>query len=267
MTFKEKYGNTALVAGASEGMGAAFAAALAAQGLNLVLVARRKEPLEATAEKFRLQYQVNVTTVACNLGAPDALATILAGIGDVPIDFLVYNAAMSYIGPYLAAPVSTHEGIAAVNMLAPMTLAHYFGGKMVERKRGGVVLMSSIAGFQGSGFLATYASTKAFNRILAESLWYEWKGHGIDVIGCCAGATATPGYLNTNPGKASALEPKPQTPEQVVEACLKKIGKVPSFISGTGNKLVTFLMQYIFSRKMAVNLISDGMRKMYKIKD
>ena len=126
--------------------------------------------------------------------------------------------------------------------------------------------MASIAGFQGSGYLSTYAATKAFNRVLAEGLWYEWKQKGVDVIACCAGATATPNYVNTNPGKASSLEPKPQLPEQVVEECLSKIGKVPSFISGTGNKLVTFLMQHIFSRKQAINMISDGMVKMYGIK-
>ena len=91
MTFKEKYGNTALVAGASEGMGAAFAAALAAYGLDLVMVARRMEPLEETAQKFRLQYKVKVITVACDLGASDALETIQAGIGELPIDFLVYK--------------------------------------------------------------------------------------------------------------------------------------------------------------------------------
>jgi len=128
------------------------------------------------------------------------------------------------------------------------------------------VLMSSIAGFQGAGYLATYAATKAFNRVLAEGLWYEWKNQGVDVIACCAGATATPNYINTNPGKASPMEPTPQQPEQVVEECLRTIGKKPSFISGIGNKLVTFLMQHVFSRKMAVNMMGDGMRKMYGIK-
>ena len=137
---------------------------------------------------------------------------------------------------------------------------------MAEQGRGGVVLMSSIAGFQGSGYLATYAATKAFNRVLAEGLWYEWKDMGVDVIACCAGATATPNYINTNPGKASPLEPRPQQPEQVAEECLHTIGKKPSFISGTGNKLVSFLMQHILSGKMAVNMMGEGMKKMYGIK-
>jgi short-subunit dehydrogenase len=266
MTFKEKYGNTALVAGASEGMGAAYANALAARGLNLVLIARRKEQLEATARQITEQYGVNVQSVICDLADADATQQIIKAIGDMPVDFMVYNAALSYIGPYLATELSTHEDIAKVNMLTPMAMLHYFGRKMAERAKGGIVIMASIAGFQGSGYLATYAATKAFNRVLAEGLWYEWKPKGVDVIACCAGATATPNYINTNPGKASPLEPKAQLPEQVVEECLRKIGTTPSFISGTGNKFVTFLMQQIFSRKKAVTMMGDGMTKMYGIK-
>ena len=266
MTFKEKYGQTALVAGASEGMGAAYAYALAARGMDLVLIARRKGQLEETARKITEQFGIKVQTISCDLADDNATQQIIQAIGNKEIDFLVYNAALSYIGPYLATELETHTNIAKVNMLTQMALVHHFGGKMVERGKGGVVLMASIAGFQGSGFLSTYAATKAFNRVLAEGLWYEWKSKGVDVIACCAGATATPNYINTNPGKASPLEPKPQLPEQVVEECLRRIGTKPSFISGTGNKLVTFLMQHIFSRKMAIKMMGDGMRKMYGIK-
>lgn len=263
MTFKEKYGNTGLVAGASEGLGAAWAHALAARGMDLVLIARRAGPLEATAKQISTKYNVNVQAIPCDLAAPGAARQIVTAIGNKQVDFLVYNAALSYIGAYADAPVDTHLNIARVNMLTMMELVHHFGSGMLERQKGGVVLMASIAGLQGSGYLATYAATKAFTRTLAEGLWYEWKNKGVDIIACCAGAIATPNYLNTNPGKASALEPKPQQPEQVIEECLSKIGKKPSFISGTGNKLVTLLMQHIFSRKMAINVMGNGMVKMY----
>jgi short-subunit dehydrogenase len=266
MTFKEKYGPTALVAGASEGLGAAYAYALAARGLDLVLIGRRKEPLEQTARQITEQYGVITLPLSCDLAAPDAVQQITAAIGDLPVDFLVYNAALSYIGPYLAADISTLSGIAAVNMLTPLGILHYFGGRMVERRRGGIVIMSSIAGFQGSGYLATYAATKAFGRVLAEGLWYEWRPQGVDVMACCAGATATPNYIRTKPGKASWLEPKPQQPEQVAEECLKRIGTTPSFVSGTGNRFVSFLMRHLFSLKKSVTIMGDGMMKMYRIR-
>ncbi|MDR3716597.1 MAG: SDR family NAD(P)-dependent oxidoreductase [Puia sp.] len=265
--FAMKYGRTALVAGASEGMGAAYARALAARGLDLVLIARRKELLEETARQIAVQFDVKVKPIVCDLAGADATRQVIEATGDTPIDFLVYNAALSYIGPYLATDPFRYAAIAAVNMVTPLTLLHHFGGKMVERRRGGIVIMSSIAGFQGSGYLSTYAATKAFNRVLAEGLWYEWKPKGVDVIACCAGATETPNYINTRPGKASPFEPKPQRPEQVVEECLQKIGATPSFVSGKANKWVSFLMQHLFSRKKAIGVMGDGMKKMYRISD
>jgi uncharacterized protein len=265
MTFYEKYGKTALVAGASEGLGAAYACALAARGLDLVLVARRRQLLEDTAARIQLQYRVKVLPVVCDLAAPDAISMVVEATDDKPIDFLVYNAASSWIGPFLATGLETHQNIAAVNTGTPLAMLHYYGGKMVDRRRGGVVLMTSIAGFQGSGFLATYAATKAFCRVLAEGLWYEWRSAGVDVIACCAGATTTPNYLNTNPGRASWLEPRVQRPEQVVEECLGRIGRVPSFVSGRSNRFVSFLMQHVFSRKKAILMMGNGMKKMYRL--
>ena len=265
MTFKEQYGGTALIAGASEGMGAAFAHALAARGLNLVLVARRRQLLEDTALQIANKYGVKVLPVVCDLADDDATKKIQSAIGNIQISFLVYNAALSYIGPFLSTGSETHTNIAKVNMVTQLNMLHHFGGKMVEQRKGGIVVMTSIAGLQGSGYLSTYAATKAFNRVLAEGLWYEFKPKGVDVIACCAGATATPNYINTNPAKASPMQPKEQSPEQVVEACLQKIGSTPFFISGTGNKLVSFLMQHLLPRKAAITMMGDSMKKVYRI--
>jgi hypothetical protein len=125
--------------------------------------------------------------------------------------------------------------------------------------------MSSLAGFQGSGFLSVYAATKAFNRILAESLWYEWKNSGVDIIGCVAGATSTPGYIKSNPGKTSVFAPGVLLPEEVADECIMKLGKQPSFITGRGNRIAAFIMQKILPRKMAINIMGDTTRKMYHL--
>lgn len=265
-TFKSKYGNTALVAGASEGMGAAFSEALAQRGLDLVLVARRKEPLDLLAEKLRTKYKIDVQTISCDLTLDDATERIQAAIGDCEINFLVYNACLSYIGHYLEADVTEHTNIAQVNMITPIRMLHHFGAKMVAKRRGGVVVMSSLAGLQGSGYLSTYAATKAFDKIIAEGLWYEWKPAGVDVIACCAGATSTPNYINTKPLKTSLFEPKAQKPEEVVEECLQRIGTTPSFISGRSNRFASFIMQKLMPKKLAVNIMGDTTKKMYRIK-
>jgi uncharacterized protein len=267
MNIKETYGPIALVAGASEGMGAAFARVLASQGVNLVLVARRKKHLEALASELSQKYSIETWPAVCDLGAPDATGQITDAIGDMMINFLVYNAALSIIGPFLDNPILDHIQMTNVNMVTPMKMLHHFGNRMVKEKKGGIVLMSSIAGNQGSGFLATYAATKAFNRILAESIWYEWKNKGVDVIGCCAGATLTPNYIESKPKKISMFAPKPQLPEEVVNECFSKIGKVPSFISGRSNKIACFLMNHIFPVKMSVNIMGNTTRDMYNVKD
>ena len=267
MTFKERYGPVALIAGASEGLGAAFAHVLASEGFNLVIVARTKKNLESMARDLSVQYQIEVWPVHCDLAAPDATGQIRDVIGDMMVNFLVYNAALSYIGPFLDNPVWDHMHLAEVNMLTPMKMIHYFGARMLSVKRGGIVLMSSLAGYQGSGFLSMYAATKAFNRILAESLWYEWKNKGVDVIGCCAGATLTPNYIKSKPKKSGMLAPKPQLPGEVVNECLSKIGSHPSFVSGRSNKIASFLMNHIFSVKRAINIMGNTTRKMYGIRD
>jgi hypothetical protein len=265
MSIKEKYGKCALIAGGSEGIGAAFADYLAKEGLDLVLVARGLAKLERVADELRKKYQVEVTCITCDLSATDATTQIQEQLGGKTMDVLVYNAALSFIGHFEENTMADHNQIAQANMVTPMNMVQVFGSKMLQNKKGAVVIMASLAGFQGSGFLAAYAASKAFNRVLAESLWYEWKDRGVDVMACCAGATATPNFMNTKPEKASFFAPKVQTPEAVVEECFKKLGKTPSIITGRGNKVASFFMQRLMPRKLAIKIMGDTTRQMYRL--
>ena len=265
MWLKDKYGEWAIIAGASEGIGAAFASYLAAQGVNLVLVARRKEPLEAFASSLINQYKIQVQCICCDLAESAAALQLQEAVTGKEIGLLVYNAALSHIGGFEKDTLEHNNKIAQANMVTPMNLVHLFAQPMLSGGKGAVILMASLAGFQGSGFLATYAATKAFNRVFAESLWYEWKDRGVDVIACCAGATATPNFINTKPEKADFFAPRVQSPDEVVKECFEKLGKQPSFITGTGNKLASFIMQKLMLRKMAINIMCDTTRKMYRL--
>jgi short-subunit dehydrogenase len=265
MNLKQKYGSTALVAGASEGIGAAFATRLAAEGMNLVLIARRPEPLRQLADLLENKYKIDVMCIQCNLGSIDAVQQIQEGLNGREISLLVYNAAESYIGPFIKNSLEHHSQAVQVNMITPLNMIYLFGEKMLINGKGAIILMTSLAGFQGSGYLSVYAATKAFNRVLGESLWYEWKNSGVDVIACCAGATATPGFNNTYPEKTSSFAPRVQAPEEVVNDCFKKLGKQPSYITGRGNRIASFIMQKILSRKMTINIMGDNTRKMYRL--
>jgi short-subunit dehydrogenase len=143
-------------------------------------------------------------------------------------------------------------------------LAHAFGGAMAGRGRGGIVLMSSLTAFQGTPLVASYGATKAFNLVLAEGLWGELRERGVDVLACCAGATLTPGYERaTPPDSASGFAPKPQRPADVAREALDALGRRPLVITGRGNRIVSFVMRRIFTRRAAVAAIRREMRKRY----
>lgn len=152
--YREKYGTLALVAGASEGIGAAFSRYLAESGMDLILIARKKEPLEKFASSLAGQYHVNVTTLCCDLSEADSVKYITIALHDKKIDMLVYNAALSFIGPFEDDSAEHMGKIANANMITPMTLVRIFGEEMLKRGKGAIILMASLAGFQGSGFLA-----------------------------------------------------------------------------------------------------------------
>jgi short-subunit dehydrogenase len=262
--FIDRYGPVALIAGASEGIGAAFARELAGLGLDLVLVARRAAPLEALAAELRAASGVTVRPVPCDLADTGAANAIAGACRGLEIGLLVYNAAASSVGRFLDIPIESHLRAVEVNARGPVLLAHAFGGAMAGRGRGGIVLMSSLTAFQGTPLVASYGATKAFNLVLAEGLWGELRERGVDVLACCAGATLTPGYERaTPPDSASGFAPKPQRPADVAREALDALGRRPLVITGRGNRIVSFVMRRIFTRRAAVAAIRREMRKRY----
>jgi short-subunit dehydrogenase len=260
----DRYGPFALIAGASEGLGAAFARELARAGLHLILVARRSGILEELAEALRAEYPVTVRTLACDLETLSTADAIEDTCRGCEVGLLVYNAAFSSVGRFLDTPVTSHLRALDVNARGPLLLAHALGGPMASRGRGGIILMSSLTAFQGTPLVASYGATKAFNLVLAEGLWGELKERGVDVLACCAGATLTPGYDRATPRRASSrFAPKPQDPADVAREALRALGGRPSIITGRANRFVSFVMRRLFSRRLAISTIGREMRKRY----
>jgi len=123
-----------------------------------------------------------------------------------------------------------------------------------------------MAGYQGTPLTVHYAATKAYNAILAEGLWYELKGHNIDVLACSAGNTKTPNYIATEPDDPGVLVPEPMDPMKVAKESIAKLGKKPSFAPGSINKIVTVLVRRFLTRKQAIRLIGRSTYKMYSKK-
>jgi short-subunit dehydrogenase len=262
--FARRYGPAAVIAGASEGIGAAFARGLSASGFDLILVARRAPPLEALAGELRATHGIEARTVSCDLADEAAVDRVAEACLGLDIGLLVYNAAASSVGPFLAEPIEAHLRAVHVNARGPVQFAHRFGGAMAERGRGGIILMSSLTAFQGTPLVAAYGATKAFNLVLAEGLWSELAERGVDVLACCAGATSTPGYdLVTPPRRSSRLEPAPQAPEDVAREALEALGEGPVVVPGRGNKIASFVMRRLMSRRLAVSAMAWQMRARY----
>jgi uncharacterized protein len=258
-TFGERYGPWALVAGASAGLGEAFARALAARGVHLLLLARRQEALLALATDIRAKYGVDVRTEAVDLGRADVLERATRLAEGTEVGLLVYNAAYSVIGNFLEHPLEEQLRVIDVNCRAPLALAHHFGRAMAARRRGGVVLMTSLAGSQGGPLLASYAASKAFNLVLAEGLWAELRPLGVDVVACRAGATRTPGYASSQPKKSIRLmEAAP-----VVEQTLHALGRTSSLVPGLLNRLAAFLLVRLFPRRTAILIMGRATKQLY----
>lgn len=252
--FRDRYGRWALVAGASEGLGAAFAECLAERGMDLVLIARRESLLDDLAGRLRDGYGVEVRPVAMDLASPDLAAALAAATADLDLGVLVYNAAFVPVGRFVDADGDALERAVDVNVRAPVVMLHTLLPGLERRGRGAVILMSSLAGLQGTPRVAAYAATKAFNAILGEGLWQELREQGVDVVACCAGAVETPGYLRSGKGRVPGM----LDPEAVARRTLDALGKGPRFVPGLVNRLVAVLLTRLLPRGAAVRLMAGN---------
>jgi uncharacterized protein len=184
---------TALVTGASSGIGASCARRLASIGTDLVVVARHADRLEEVAAGLRDTHGVRVEALAADLTRPDARAVVEERLADrgSPIELLVNNAGFGAPGSFAAQPVAAVQGQIALNVLALTRLAHAALPAMIERGHGGILNVSSMAGFVPAPGSAIYAATKAFVTSFSESLHAEVRGRGVHVTALCPGFTRT----------------------------------------------------------------------------
>ncbi|HVU60949.1 MAG TPA: SDR family NAD(P)-dependent oxidoreductase [Mycobacteriales bacterium] len=186
---EQRYGPWAVVAGASDGVGAAFAEQLAAAGISVVLVARREALLEELAARLPVQTRV----VGLDLSVPGAIDALVAATADLEVGLLVCNAGADTVNlPLLSWDLDELRRLVQRNCTAVLEASYAFGRGMVDRGRGGVVLVTSGAAWAGGATLAAYSATKAFDANLAESLWAEWHPRGVHVLSLVLGPTDTP---------------------------------------------------------------------------
>jgi short-subunit dehydrogenase len=233
--FARRYGPWALVAGASEGTGAAFARQVARGGVNVALCSRRLEPLEELAADIRATTDAEVRVASIDLTSRTLMEDLEPLVEGLDIGLLVYNAgAESAAGNFVERPLQDALHLVDLNCRGPLVLTHRFGKEMTSRGRGGMVLMNSMAAGAGSAYTAVYSSTKAFERTLAEALWVELGQQGVDVVGVVAGLTDTPA-MRAMPFAINHGSFPVMTAEDVAAEALAALPNGPMWIVGEDN--------------------------------
>ncbi|MFD3583915.1 SDR family NAD(P)-dependent oxidoreductase [Streptomyces sp. NPDC058683] len=235
-------GKTALITGASSGIGAAFARELAARGCHCVLVARRKDRLDELAAELTHRHGVTVDVLPADLSLPDAATRIRAATDALgrQVDVLVNNAGFATYGRYDTIDPGLDHDVVMVNAAAVADLVHAYLPDMLERRAGVVVNVSSAGAFQPMPYQAVYAATKAFVQSFSEALWAETRGRGVRVTACCPSATDTE-YFDVLGNEDEARFGPKRSPRSVVTAALRAVDRRrPLVVVGVPWKITAF---------------------------
>lgn len=261
--FSDKYGPWAVVAGASAGIGAAFCRQLAAEGVNVVLVSRRADALDALAAELRDAHGVETRVAGIDLAVPGAEAELFAATEGVDVGLFVYNAGADTInGYFLDHAAEEWHAMLRRNCSVPLLASHHYAGPMVARQRGGIVLVTSGAAWAGGGRLTTYGGTKAFDLVFAEGLWAELRRASVDVLALVVGATDTPSLRESLAKFGVRVEDLAEhggvaDPADVARAGLEHLGDGPTWQMGVPDGAGPSLLAGL-PRRQAVELITQG---------
>lgn len=259
----ERYGPWALVTGAARGIGAEFARQLASAGIDLLLVDVLDDEAAALARELTAAHGVQARAVDLDLTRPDLVQALAPELEEIEVGLLVNNAALGPIGPFLSQERATKLRTVELNCRAPLLLTDWLLPPMVRRGRGGVIFLSSCSAYQGVPLVATYAGTKAFNLILGESLWAELRGTGVDVLVLSPGETDTEGFRASAPVLDSWTARLTMDSASVVREALQALGRQPTLIPGSVNRVVNALTRRFPGRRWAIELFDRGMRGLY----
>ncbi len=262
--FQHRYGPWAVVTGASSGIGRAIAVELAANGLRLVLVARRTGELEQIAKDLTAWHGLETRVLAADLASDDGVATVEAGTKDLEVGLLVAAAGFGTAGSFLESKLEDELAMLDVNCRAVMQLSRHFGNRLAQRGRGGMILFGSLVGYQGTPRAAHYAATKAYVQTLAEALHVELAPQGVDVL-CSA-----PGPVQSGFGTRARMQMGAAAkPETIARATLNALGKKMTVTPGALAKFLTWSLMTA-PRGLRVRImgqIMGGMTKHLKAKE
>lgn len=259
MNFSQRYGPWALVTGAGRGLGAAYSEELTRRGVSVLALDVEPSPLSETVELLRSQ-GATVEPVVVDLAAQDMLSLVREQVADREVGLLINNAALSRVESFFDQDPQSLQRVQRVNCDAPLMLTREYGPPMRARGHGGIVLVSSLSMVCGAPLLAHYAATKAFDAVLAEGLYEELHGTGVDITTVLGPKMDTPGLRATKPhGPDAGAVP----PRVVARATLDGLGRQGRVVVGRDGHVLTQGLLRLLPHERVRRLVANGVRKMY----
>lgn len=267
----KKYGPSAVVTGGARGLGKSLALEFASQGLHVILIDILEKELAETTNEIEKQYGVQAKAIHADLSDLRQIPRIINECAAYEVGLFCCNHAASHLFPdgklrlWLETSIEDLRAMMTINLSSSLELLYHFTQEMSTRKHGGIVLVSSGGALTGAPYLAQYSATKAFLLNLGESLWWELKRDGIDVLTVLPGLTKTPGMLKfiNSVGK----EKMPMMPsEEVARHAISSLGKKIHLVPGGRNRLQAFLTAKLLPRKLSVSSMGKLLPQFFNTK-
>lgn len=255
-------GSTALITGASGGLGEAFAEQLAARGANLVLAARSENKLQALARRLEERHKIKATVLIADLASATEVDQLVSDLKTrrIDVDLLINNAGFGVFQRFLETPLDLQMEEIDVNVRAVVSLTHALAPAMVARKKGGVINISSSAGLQPLAGANVYAASKSFVLLFSEALAQELVATGVRVLAVCPGPVATGFFADKKPDLARN---QMDDPAAIVEEVLRAFDRGKRvLIPGKLSVRLTALTPRLFPRALVVQFGENVVRKL-----
>lgn len=264
MDFKDRYGPWAVIAGASEGTGRAFARRIAAHGVPCILLARREAPLRALAAEIQAESGVECLVATVDLASPQAFGQIVAAVGDREVGLLVSNAgADPNAAHFLDREIEAWLALAQRSVMTLMQCCHHFGSQMRRRRRGGLLLVNSGACYGGASYMAAYAASKAFTLAFGEGLWAELRPQGVDVLNLILGQTDTPAFRQLLAERGLPMPAHAASPEEVATLGLERLPHGPVQNWGLADDAAGYAPNSAAARRSRVLMIDQMSQRLF----
>lgn len=237
---KTKYGEWAVITGASSGLGLELATQLASAGFNLVLIARHLEKLQEVENRLKANTTIEIKIVNVDVSETEGIDQIIQTTKGLKVGLLIASAGYGTSGNFIDSSLHSEINMLRVNCEALLSLTHYFGQQFAIQNRGGIILMSSMVAFQGTPYSANYAATKAYVQTLAEGIAVELKPKGIDILAAAPGPVESGFSKRANMKMSMSLKPS-----QVGIPILKALGRKTTVLPGFLTKLLVYSLRTV----------------------